>query len=106
MRSARDTYRELLHLDAVAAGVSWDMRSLLLILGAVVLLVLGLVNGASTARRSIGTRPACRGFGGAHRPKARTAAGLLDEDDDQYDRDDEDELIDRRVGAPHGGSAA
>ena len=77
------------------------VASLLLILGAVVLLVLGLVNGASGLLvGSIGTSPACRGLVvGARQASCATAAGLLDEDDDQYDRDDEDELIDRRVGA-------
>lgn len=79
------------------------VASLLLILGAVVLLVLGLTNGSSGLLvGSIGTSllaAVALVVGARQAAAARSAAGLLDEDDEQFDGDEDEQLMGRRAGS-------
>ncbi|MBV1852450.1 hypothetical protein [Catellatospora tritici] len=78
------------------------VASLLLILGAVVLLVLGLLNGSSGLLvGSIGTSllaAVALVVGARQAAAARAAAGGLDDEDEQFDGDEDEQPVGRRAG--------
>ncbi|GHJ44944.1 hypothetical protein Cs7R123_22860 [Catellatospora sp. TT07R-123] len=78
------------------------VASLLLILGAVVLLVLGLLNGSSGLLvGSIGTSllaAVALVVGARQAAAARAAAGALDDEDEQFDGDEDEQPVGRRAG--------